>query len=273
MSNGDGHMALDVIGTLGSPQTFAGQATDAWCEVMGARPERRYYPSMDDVWRGLASEEVDGIVLTAESTHVGMTDVAARVLWEPELQVWGEVVLPYHCALLGKPGTDLRGVRQITGHGSLVQCRGYLRKELPSAKVAVHPENSGAAAREVLEGDGSLAVVGTLKAAEQLGLAVLARDIDDGSEGSWWIIGRKTTIPSSGTSIVAQSMLSDDVWPGAACGSAPRWRLRSLLVEPSHEAIFSYETLAVLTALDGGVDAVPPEGWRVRGRFNTAYVR
>jgi prephenate dehydratase len=60
----------------------------------------------------------------------------------------------------------------------------------------MHDQNSLAAAAEVLAGDGGIAVVGTQLSAETNGLAVLARDIDRGSVGAWWIMSRELRVSS-----------------------------------------------------------------------------
>jgi hypothetical protein len=264
---------LGRIATLGGPSTFAGQATTAFLAGAGSTAHVGFYPTMEDVWQALRSGEVDGIILTAESTHVGMTDVARAVLRDPELQVLGEVVLPYHCALLGKPGASLDQVTRVTGHGSLAQCRRYLARHLPSAEVAVHKANSVAAARQVLEGDGSLAVVGTLAAAAETGLAILAKDVDDGSSGSWWLIGPASTVPAQGDTAIVENSIGQNAWPTILCGSEP-WLLRSVLVEPSGQALFEYLTLTAWTLPSAREGAeVPPPGGRIRGRFDSVLLQ
>jgi len=273
MSRTSPAVRLGLIATLGGPSTFAGQATAAFLAAAGSAARVGYYPTMDDVWQALRSGEADGIILTAESTHAGMTDIARTVLHDPELQVLGEVILPYHCTLMGKPGAGLDQITRVTGHGSLVQCRRYLARQLPRAEVAVHDANSVAAAREVLEGDGSLAVVGTLAAAAETGLAILANDVDDGSSGSWWLIGRASAVPAQGGTIIAENTGGQATWPALLCGSEP-WLLRSVLVEPSGQALFDYHTLTAWTLpATHERAAVPPPQGRIRGRFDSVVLR
>lgn len=271
MSRTSAAVRFGLIGTLGGPSTFAGQATAAFIGGSDSTARVGYYPTMDGVWQALLTGEADGIILTAESTHAGMTDVARAVLRDPELRVLGEVVLPYHCALLGKPGASLDQITRVTGHGSLLQCRRYLARHLPRADVAVHKANSVAAAREVLEGDGSLAVVGSLAAASETGLAILAEDVDEGSCASWWLIGRVSAVPAHGTTTIVENTVGQDTWPAFLHGSEP-WLLRSMLVEPSGQALFEYHTLTawMLPAHEKAV--VPPPHGRIRGRFDSVLL-
>lgn len=255
------------IATLGGPTTFAAQATAAFLAGTGSAAEVSYYPTMDDVWQALRLGDADGLILTAESTHAGMTEVAREVLRDPELQVLGEVVLPYHCALLGKPGTALDQITRVTGHGSLAQCGGYLAEHLPQAEVAVHRANSAVAAQEVLAGDGSAAVVGTVASAAETGLEILARDVDDGSAGSWWLIGRASTVPAAGGTAVVEAAAGAGRWPLFSAGDP--WRLRSLLVGPSGQAIFQYSMLSAWTLRAPASAAAAPPAGRLRGRFDS----
>src|SRR5580704_5924042 len=181
-----------VVATLGGPGTFAGQATRAFTTWMPELGPVQYLSTLDEIWAAVSSGAVDCGVLTSETTNTGLEAIAAHLLAPgTDLYVNGEILIPYHCMLLGKPGTSLDRIRLVLGHGSLVHCRGFLADRLPHAEVRMHDQNSLAAAAEVLAGDGDVAVVGTLFSAETNGLAVLARDIDSGSVGAWWIISRE----------------------------------------------------------------------------------
>lgn len=180
------------MATLGGPGTFAGQATAAFTARLPEFGAVEYFATMDEVWAAVSSGAVDSAVLTSETTNTGLQEIARHLLAaEPDLYVNGEILVPYHCMLLGKPGTSLDRVRLVLGHGSLVHCRGFLAERLAQAEVRMHDQNSLAAAAEVLAADGDIAVVGTLVSAQANGLAVLARDIDRGSVGAWWLMSRE----------------------------------------------------------------------------------
>jgi prephenate dehydratase len=184
-----------TVATLGGPGTFAGQATAALAARMPELGPISYLSGVDEIWAAVSAGVVDSAVLTSETSNTGLEEIA-RYLVAPgaDLHVNGEIVVPYHCMLLGKPGTRLDRVRLVLGHGSLVHCREFLAQRLPQAEVRMHDQNSLAAAAEVLAGDGDLAVVGTLSSADTNGLAVLERDIDRGSAGAWWLMSRELRI-------------------------------------------------------------------------------
>ena len=110
------------------------------------------------------------------------------MLEDDSCSVLGEIVVPYRCMLLGKPGASLEQIKLVVGHGSLRLCERSLNTLLPNAELRIHPENSMAAALDVLNSDGSVAVVGTSHSKEDLGLELLAEDVDDGCEGAWWLL-------------------------------------------------------------------------------------
>jgi prephenate dehydratase len=179
------------IGTLGSQSTFAGQATAAILESDHTLCGPVYFASMAEVWRSLEDGVVDRVVLVGETSKTGHTDVAERVLREENAFVHARALVPYRCALLGVEGSSLADIREVRGHGSILQCQNFLDRNLPAARRSVHRANSAEAGREVLAGNGTVAVIGTESLASELGLAILAKDVDEGSVGSWWVVGER----------------------------------------------------------------------------------
>src|SRR5215469_14698590 len=174
------------IGTLGSSATFAGEATEA---IRARHPEfaaAHYFKSMDDCWDELASGAVDAIVLGAERTgqpHHGAA-VALRGFYVMDM-----MALPLSCNLYAKPGTQHQSIRKITGHGSIMQCVPWLEEHFPGVPREMHPLNSVAAAKDVLAGDGTWAVVGSRSLVAAVPeVEVVAEGIDDGSLAHWWLV-------------------------------------------------------------------------------------
>jgi prephenate dehydratase len=148
-----------------------------------------YFKSMEDCWNELANGTVDAVVLGVERTgqaHHGAA-VATRGFYVTDM-----IALPLLCNLYVKPGTQHRSVRQITGHGSIMQCIPWLEQHFPGVPREKHRLNSVEAARDVLAGDGTSAVVGSRSLTEAVpGLEVLAERIDDGSLANWWLVSAK----------------------------------------------------------------------------------
>ncbi|MGH3200823.1 MAG: prephenate dehydratase domain-containing protein [Streptosporangiaceae bacterium] len=237
-----------VVVTLGGPGTFAGQATRAFLTRMPGLGPVEYLSTMDEIWAAVSAGAVDSAVLTSETTNTGLDDIGRHLLApEAALHVNGEILVPYHCMLLGRPGTSLDRIRLVLGHGSLVHCRGFLAERLPQAAVRMHDQNSLAAAAEVLAGDGDTAVVGTVLSAETNGLAVLERDIDRGSVGVWWIMSRELRIAPRPDVLVVGVSSADEGALGDLLGRARRvgLTLRGLTAVGAG-SLFRYRYLVVL---------------------------
>ncbi len=178
------------IATLGGEATFAGEATSHMRALYPELGEPQYLPSMDDCWMALKAGRVDVVVLGTERTgqpHHGQAIVAHG------FYVMGESIQPLRCNLYVKPGSSAKDIRKITGHGSIHQCTQYLDREFPGVPRIAHGLNSVEAARAVMAGDGTVAVVGTASLPRVVpGLATLAEHIDDaGALCAWWAVSRR----------------------------------------------------------------------------------
>lgn len=176
------------VGTLGSALTFAGQATASLLSHHPSDAPLTYLPTMDAVVAAVLDGTIDVGVLTSETSRTACTDTVARMLAGDQLFVIDEMLVPYHCALMGRPGTQLEDISHVGGHGSIRQCGEFLRTRLPQATAQMHEQNSVVAAREVLEGDGSSAVIATEALATELGLEIIETDVDGGALGGWWAL-------------------------------------------------------------------------------------
>ncbi|HEX3971603.1 MAG TPA: prephenate dehydratase domain-containing protein [Stellaceae bacterium] len=196
------------IGTLGSSATFAGEATEA---IRAQHPEfsaSQYFKSMDDCWDELANGTVDAVVLGVERTgqaHHGAA-VATRGFYVTDM-----IALPLLCNLYVKPGTRHQSVRQITGHGSIMQCIPWLDQHFPGIPREKHRLNSVEAAKDVLAGDGTSAVVGSRSLTEAVpGLEILAERIDDGSLANWWLVSAQPHFSDRPATIVVGGIFGPD---------------------------------------------------------------
>lgn len=197
-----------VVGTLGSAATFAGEATALMTRRHPRYHEVRYFESLEALWAALETGAVNAIVIGIERTgqnHEGMPIV------QHGYHVHDQLYLPIACNLYVKPGTRAKDVVRITGHGSIHQCKRYLDRHFPSVPREVHALNSVAAARDLLLGDGTVAVVGSRSVPDLVpGLEILAEDIGDGAVSGWWLISREEKLsPLPSTVIVSGTFRPD----------------------------------------------------------------
>jgi prephenate dehydratase len=207
-----------TVGTLGGPATFAGEATSHMRALYPDFGEVRYLPSMDDCWTALDEGSVDLVVLGTERTgqpHHGQAVVHHR------FYVVGESIQPLRCNLYGKPGSTRADIRFITGHGSIHQCTRYLDREFPGVRREMHRLNSEEAARAVLAGDGSVAVVGTESLTGVVpGLQLLANGIEDaGALCVWWVVRKTPVFSDTPDALVVTARYGADGKLGALIGA------------------------------------------------------
>jgi prephenate dehydratase len=177
------------IGTLGSAATFAGEATSRMRETYPEFSEPVYFPSMEQCWRELKQGTVDAVIMGVERTgqpHHGQPVIAHG------FYVIAELSQPLKCNLYVKPGTRKSDIRKITGHGSIYQCTAYLDREFPGIPREAHGLNSVEAAKAMMAGDGTMAVVGSRSLPRIVsGLEETGREIDDGAIASWWAVANQ----------------------------------------------------------------------------------
>jgi prephenate dehydratase len=126
---------------------------------------------------GLADEAV----LPIENSIEGAVSTTLDLLiHETALRISGELALPVRHFLVTRTGVHLEDVQVVTSHPqALGQCRRFLERCLPGVEQVAALSTSGAV-KDVAEGDDDhRAGIGTARAAELYGGAILAHDIQD----------------------------------------------------------------------------------------------
>ena len=194
--------------TLGSAGTFAGEATTLMCEKYPEFGEVVYRPSMEACYAALDRGEVDVAILGQERT--GQPHPGREVLNQGYSIIKQEVV-PLACNLYAKPGVAKEQIRKIVGHGSIHQCTAYLDKHFPGVPREQHQLNSVEAAKEVMTGDGTMAVVGSRSLIKLVpGLQTLATGIDSGAAASWWAYTKKPIFSDALNRLVVTARFGSD---------------------------------------------------------------
>jgi prephenate dehydratase len=165
------------IAFLGPRATFTEQALRSMPEAAGADlvPSSGSPAVLASVRDGSADL---GCVPIENSVEGAVPAVLDGLVADPPLVIVREAVLAVRFALLGRPGTGLRGVRTVASHPhAIAQTREWIAARLPDATVLLSTSTSEAAA-QVARGEFDAAVSAPL-AAEQHGLEILADDIAD----------------------------------------------------------------------------------------------
>ena len=170
---------MQRVAFLGPPGTFTEEAllTQADLAELDLVPMR----SMPDVLAATQAGEVELGFVALENSIEGTVNVSLDTLiFDTDLLIRREVVLPVSLSLLAPPGTAVGDVRQVISfpHAS-AQCRTWLGQNLPGVDVVASNSTAEAAERVGRERPSATAAVGTALAAKLYGLEVLAASIGD----------------------------------------------------------------------------------------------
>jgi prephenate dehydratase len=170
-----------TIGFLGPPGTFTEEALRS---DPGLAPATRLpLPSFIHVMAAVEAGEIDFGFVAIENSIEGTVSIAMdQLVFERELIIQGEVVLPVTQNLLAPPGTSLADIKRVVSFPHATgQCRTWLTDNLPDVEE-VPARSTAEAVRQVGERAGTdrdTAAIGTALAAELYGLAVVAPRIED----------------------------------------------------------------------------------------------
>lgn len=167
------------VAFLGPPGTFTEEALLTQPDL--AEAELIPMRSMPDVLGAAQSGEVDLGFVALENSIEGTVNVSLdSLIFDVELLIRREVVLPVTLSLLAPPGTELGDVKQVVSfpHAS-AQCRQWFAEHLPGVELQASNSTAEAAARVGRDRPEGTAALGTALAAKLYGLDVLASSISD----------------------------------------------------------------------------------------------
>jgi prephenate dehydratase len=255
---------------LGGPQTFNARAANAMCARYPQFAEIVYWPTSDEVVQAALRGEVDAACAPEQTSktgfHAGM--LARMAAPDSKLYVIAEIARLYNCSLLGKPGATLAQVARVVGHdGSIAHSRPWLERNLPRAAITIVDTHSAVAARAVLDGDGSIASVGSPDLAATFGLVELAKEIDDGSAVNYWALSLQQLFPDAPTRVLVTGRFGDDAQLSALILALAQtgYLIRTVCPQASGHALHEYDYLLRFAGA-GRLDAVRA----VLGRFGSA---
>ncbi len=163
---------MQTIAYLGPPGTFSEEAALAYA----AGQEARLLPlaSIPAVVTAIETEAATVGVLPIENLLEGSVSYTLDLLiHETNLQIAGEIVIPIRQYLLARPGLQLGDIKVLYAHPqSLAQCRRFVERCLPGVVTVASLSNSAAPA-EAMADERPAAAIGTFRAAQLVGAAIL----------------------------------------------------------------------------------------------------
>lgn len=164
----------------------------------GAAVETMPLAAIDEVFREVATGNVDYGVVPVENSTEGVVSHTLDQLVSSQLRICGEVALPVHHNLMSHAPALDQVTRVIAHAQSLAQCRTWLDSHMPGvAREAV--ASNGEAARVVAQEDAGAAAIAGQSAAALYDVPVLAANIEDEPDNTtrFLVLGTRS-VPASG---------------------------------------------------------------------------
>ena len=138
------------------------------------------FPTIPAVGLAVSSSATEQGVVPIENSLEGAVNTTLDILIsQPDLSIFGELVLPINHYLMAKPGTNAGGIQVIYSlPQSLAQCQDYLEREFPNIQQVASLSNSAAVA-DMEKSPIPAAAIGPRRAAALYGAEILDRNIQD----------------------------------------------------------------------------------------------
>lgn len=186
------------VAFLGPPGTFTEEALLSEVDLAGEELVAR--GTFAEVIGAVEDGEADlGIVPIENAIEGSITVNLDALAFETDLLIQREVVQPVSLNLVGRAGLDLGCVTTVVSQPyATAQCREWLRRRLPAARVEPANSTAGAVERVARSRSAGIAAIGTRLAAAIYKLEILAADIEDHPENAtrFVILGRGIPVPT-----------------------------------------------------------------------------
>ena len=209
-------MTQETVAYLGPQGTFSEEAAFLYAP----ESERLPYPSIRDAAMAAESRETDDAVLPIENSIEGAVNMTLDYLiHDSTLSIVGELVLPIRQCLIVTEGSRREDIETIRSHPqALAQCRRFLERNFPNAKLIASISTAGAVEEALNEGRTS-AAIGNRRAAELFGASVLESGIEDNPNNSTRFVAMgRNSPPASGDDKTSICFGFDSDAPGQLYG-------------------------------------------------------
>jgi prephenate dehydratase len=212
------------VGYLGPEGSFSHEAV-----TTVGNSEAVAYSSLEDLLGAVADGSVDQGLVPLENALEGTVSATIDgLVFNHDLVILQEIVLPIHLHLLARPGVGLGDITSVRSFvHALAQVRDFLHsKGLSSAQTT----STSQAARDVAESNEPLAAVGSALAGELFGLDVVAADIEDHPDNAtrFVLVGRDYVAAPTGHDRTTIVCFQDADRPGSLYAILGRFAARDI---------------------------------------------
>ena len=170
--------AFPSSASVACPGVEGSYSQQAACRLVNF-PTIFYFKGFDDVFSAVEKGMCDYGILPIENSAVGSVTAVYDLMAKHNFKIVKALKLRVRHVLLGRPGTKIEDVREISSHPhALAQCSEFLCRH-PGVR-AVPASNTACAADALAKTDRrDMAVIASRECAELYGLTVLEDDISD----------------------------------------------------------------------------------------------
>ncbi len=217
-------MAIDHVGYLGPEGSFSHEAVRS---LDGVEPVP--FASLEDLLAGVADGSIDEGLVPLENALEGTVSATIDgLVFDHDLVIRQEIVLPIHLHLLARPGVGLDDITNVRSYvHALAQVRDFLHAKGFSS---VQTTSTSQAALDVAGSSEPWAAVGSALAGELFGLEVVAADIEDHPDNAtrFVLVGRERVAAPTGHDRTTIVCFQDTDRPGSLYGMLGRFAARDI---------------------------------------------
>ena len=165
------------IGLLGPPGTFSQQATFQYDKTL----QPVFFETISDIVNAVANNDVQEAILPFENSIEGTVRETLDGIYRENLKITDEMAVDIkHCIAGIDRRIPLCDIEYIYSHQqALAQCRGYIQKYYPRAKLVLTPSTSAAFQKVKNEGLINARAIGPRIAADIYKLSIIDENIQD----------------------------------------------------------------------------------------------
>jgi prephenate dehydratase len=217
-------MANARVGYLGPEGSFSHEAVRTLVDV-----EPVAFASIEDVLAAVANGTLDQALVPLENALEGTVSATIDgLVFNHELVIVNESVLPIHLHLLARPGVSLDEIKEVRSYvHALAQVREYLHRH---GFATEQTTSTSQAASDVAQSNEPWAAVGSALAGEIFGLEVVDADIEDHPENAtrFVLVGREAVAAPTGHDRTTIVCFQDADRPGSLYGILGRFAARDI---------------------------------------------
>lgn len=217
-------MANARIGYLGPEGSFSHEAVLTLADI-----EPVAYASLEDLLGAVADASLDQGLVPLENALEGTVSATIDgLVFNHELVILQEIVLPIHLHLLARPGVALGEITSVRSYvHALAQVRNFLHERRLSTEQTT---STSQAARDVAASSESWGAVGSSLAATLFGLEIVAADIEDHPENAtrFVLVGREAVAAPTGHDRTTIVCFQDADRPGSLYAILGRFAARDI---------------------------------------------